>query len=93
MLLSTVQGYCGRAPTIELDIAVDMFFVLEIFVHFYTGQVSADEHAMLCPALNPHSVRHQVVRGSIQMNFKSVARIYLVGMSKHTHSEHHVPTW
>eukprot|EP00961_Rhodomonas_salina_P247335 3341902-Rhodomonas_salina.4 len=40
---SEQEGYCGHPPTIEIDVFVDSFFVLEILLNFITGKED-EEH-------------------------------------------------
>jgi len=35
---------CFKTPTLEMDMAVDVFFILEIFLHFFEGRYIAGQY-------------------------------------------------
>eukprot|EP00961_Rhodomonas_salina_P001666 23230-Rhodomonas_salina.2 len=41
---SEEEGFCNHPPTLEFDMLVDIFFLLEIPVHFLTGVVVRGEY-------------------------------------------------
>ncbi|EKX51683.1 hypothetical protein GUITHDRAFT_134568 [Guillardia theta CCMP2712] len=43
---SEQEGFCAHAPTLKFDMAVDLFFITEIFVQFSTGKLLGIEYIL-----------------------------------------------